>query len=114
VIELRFCPKCGGLLVPSRDEKGNIVLKCNRCGYVEKSKEGYGARIRSEIKHTVHEKTIIVEKEIPPALPTTKILCPRCGHNVAYYWMIQTRAGDEPPTRFFKCVKCGYVWREYD
>jgi len=27
--------------------------------------------------------------------------------------MIQTRAADEPPTRFYRCTKCGHTWREY-
>jgi len=40
--------------------------------------------------------------------------CPKCGHNEAYYWFMQTRAADEPPTRFYKCTRCGYVWREYE
>ncbi|MEM4865380.1 MAG: hypothetical protein QXY09_02690 [Acidilobaceae archaeon] len=26
---------------------------------------------------------------------------------------MQTRAADEPPTRFYRCTKCGYTWREY-
>ncbi|MEM0290915.1 MAG: transcription factor S, partial [Thermoplasmata archaeon] len=30
------------------------------------------------------------------------------------YWMLkQTRAADEPETRFYICTKCGYRWREY-
>lgn len=101
-------------MIPLRSEDGGISLKCTRCGHSEVAKKEEKLTIRSEIKHTVHERTILIEKEIPVALPTTKIFCPKCGHNTAYYWMIQTRAGDEPPTRFFKCVKCGHVWREYD
>jgi len=29
---MRFCPKCGGLLVPHRKEN-MVVLKCSKCGY---------------------------------------------------------------------------------
>jgi DNA-directed RNA polymerase, subunit M/Transcription elongation factor TFIIS len=48
-------------------------------------------------------------------LPVSKeVTCPKCGNHEAYYWMIQTRAADEPPTRFYKCVKCGHTWREYE
>ncbi|MBI2112883.1 transcription factor S, partial [Candidatus Woesearchaeota archaeon] len=25
----------------------------------------------------------------------------------------QTRGADEPETRFFRCTKCNYTWREY-
>ncbi|MCD6114052.1 MAG: transcription factor S, partial [Thermoprotei archaeon] len=40
--------------------------------------------------------------------------CPKCGNREAYVWMMQTRAADEPPTRFYRCTKCGYTWREYE
>lgn len=40
--------------------------------------------------------------------------CAKCGHGKAYFWLMQTRASDEPETRFFKCVKCGHQWREYE
>ncbi|RLG87398.1 MAG: transcription factor S, partial [Thermoprotei archaeon] len=42
------------------------------------------------------------------------VRCPRCGYDEVYYWEVQTRAADEPTTRFFKCARCGYVWREYE
>ncbi|RLG10996.1 MAG: transcription factor S, partial [Thaumarchaeota archaeon] len=41
-------------------------------------------------------------------------ICPKCGNREAYYWAVQTRSADEPMTRFFRCTKCGYTWREYD
>ena len=36
----------------------------------------------------------------------------KCGGKEAYYWLIQTRSADEPPTQFFKCVKCKHTWRD--
>ncbi|MEM1628360.1 MAG: DNA-directed RNA polymerase subunit M [Desulfurococcaceae archaeon] len=33
---VRFCPRCGSLLVPFKKE-GNIYLKCSKCGYETKS-----------------------------------------------------------------------------
>ena len=29
---MKFCPKCGGIMVPVRKD-GEIVLKCQKCGY---------------------------------------------------------------------------------
>ncbi len=101
-------------MIPQRDESGKVVLKCNRCGYVLDTREGQSLVIKKEITHSVRDKIIVIEGKQPKVLPTTKAFCPKCGNNTAYYWMIQTRAGDEPPTRFFKCTKCGHVWREYD
>uniref|UniRef100_A0A7C4D7P2 DNA-directed RNA polymerase subunit M n=1 Tax=Staphylothermus marinus TaxID=2280 RepID=A0A7C4D7P2_STAMA len=30
---VKFCPKCGGPLIPKSSGENNLVLKCNRCGY---------------------------------------------------------------------------------
>ncbi len=43
----------------------------------------------------------------------TRVKCPKCGNMEAYVWIEQTRAADEPPTKIYKCTKCGYMWREY-
>ncbi len=116
---MKFCPKCGTLMRPRRKE-GTTVLVCPRCGYEyspeEESKVNNKYKLKSTIKHTPKEKTIVIETEVPETLPKLRdvVYCPKCGHNEVYYWMMQTRAADEPPTRFYKCVKCGYVWREYE
>lgn len=57
-------------------------------------------------------KTIEVVETIETH-PKIKIKCEKCGHGIAYYWTQQTRGADEPETRFFKCAKCNYTWREY-
>ncbi|MGQ9782101.1 MAG: transcription factor S [Nitrososphaeria archaeon] len=46
-------------------------------------------------------------------MPTIEIECPKCGNNKSYWWLLQTRSGDEPPTQFYRCTKCGYTWRMY-
>ncbi|MEM0021422.1 MAG: transcription factor S [Fervidicoccaceae archaeon] len=114
---MKFCPKCGSLMKPKRTG-GKTYLECPKCGYVEEmttSQEGY--KIASKIKHSNKEKSIIVEEgKVPETLPKLKdaVYCPKCGYNEVYYWTMQTRAADEPPTRFYKCVRCGHVWREYE
>ena len=55
----------------------------------------------------------IIEKEVD-ILPKTKVTCDKCGNKEAHYWTIQTRAGDEPETKFLRCTKCKYTWRDYD
>ena len=45
--------------------------------------------------------------------PKIKAKCEKCANTIAYYWTQQTRGADEPETRFFKCSKCNYTWREY-
>ena len=62
-----------------------------------------------------NEKEIeVVDKGELQTLPKISIECPKCKHNTAYYWLIQTRAGDEPETKFLRCEKCEYTWRDYD
>jgi DNA-directed RNA polymerase subunit M/transcription elongation factor TFIIS len=39
--------------------------------------------------------------------------CPGCQSKKAYFYQLQTRSADEPPTSFYKCVACGKQWREY-
>ena len=60
------------------------------------------------------KKKIEVVDESEETLPEDKsIECPECGHMGAFWWLQQTRAGDEPETKFLKCVKCNHTWRDY-
>jgi DNA-directed RNA polymerase subunit M len=113
--KLKFCPRCGSLMLPQvRD--GKRVLVCPNCGYIEELEEGsYVFESRSQ--KSPKSKIIVVDATQPP--PTAIVLkgsvrCPKCGHDEVLFWMMQTRAADEPPTRFYRCLKCGYSWREYD
>ena len=102
-----------------RKESSKTYLVCRSCGTKVESISRTTAtyRVKREFVHTEREKTIIIESSegVPKTLPTTRdVTCPKCGHNEAYYWLMQTRAADEPPTRFFRCVRCSHVWREYE
>ena len=102
-----FCPKCGSILMP-KTKNNKRVIECS-CGYKEKDLSNF-----KKITEVVKEKRGIevVDKEIE-ILPITDEECPKCNHEKAYYWTIQTRAGDEPETKFLKCEKCKHVWRDY-
>ncbi len=107
---MQFCPKCGGLMLPKQIEKGPILV-CNVCGYVAKEAKLEEYKVVKGAKP--EEEITVVEKELKPALPTTRIRCTKCGHDTAYWWLRQTRAADEATTRFYRCTKCGHTWREY-
>jgi len=103
-----FCPKCGSILRP-KDKGGKKILYCN-CGFTKSPDQEEKTK---EIKETskIAKKIEVVENiEINPKI---KITCEKCNNNAAYYWTQQTRGADEPETRFFKCTKCNYTWREY-
>lgn len=113
----RFCPKCGTLMRP-RLINGRLYLECPNCGYREEAKgqTASATSLRQKVVHTPREKIVVVDANAPP--PTAQVLkgsvrCPRCGNDEVLAWMMQTRAADEPPTRFYRCTKCGYTWREY-
>lgn len=103
-----FCPKCGSLMIAKR-EAGKTVMVCPRCGYVDKKEE------KIELKEKVEKKKEIeiIDQDVN-TLPIVAAICPKCGNDKAYFWSVQTRASDEPETRFYKCTKCGFVWREYE
>ncbi|MEW6221751.1 MAG: transcription factor S [Candidatus Hadarchaeota archaeon] len=107
---MQFCKKCGSLMLPKKID-GDVFLTCTSCGHSVKAEgsEEYKMVKKSEDK----EEVTVVEEKSGPALPTTRAHCPKCGHGTAYWWMRQTRAGDEPATRFYRCVKCAHTWREY-
>lgn len=101
-----FCPKCGSILRP-KDKSGKRILYCT-CGYTKSSEEEL-----VEIKESAQATKKIEVIENLDTRPKIKMTCEECGNKVAYYWTQQTRSADEPETRFFKCTKCGYTWREY-
>ncbi|MEK6812687.1 MAG: transcription factor S [Nanoarchaeota archaeon] len=104
-----FCPKCGSILLPRKDDR-KVILACGNCRYTSQKKQEF----------VLHEKSARSEKESieiidkkPEVLPKTSEQCPKCSHPEAYYWGVQTRAADEAETRFLKCVKCNHTWRQY-
>ncbi|MBR9691178.1 transcription factor S [Candidatus Woesearchaeota archaeon] len=102
-----FCPKCGSLMKP--ETKGKKKMMTCSCGY--KTTEVEDTTIKEKIEK--QKDIAIIEKE-DTAYPLVDKECPKCGHDKAYFWEIQTRASDEPATQFFKCEKCKHTWRHYD
>lgn len=104
-----FCKKCGGLLVP-KEVNGKTVLVCINCGEIYEESLIFEGKVNAKKK----EVKVIVGEEYTEDLPVIKgVICPRCGNDEAYWWAKQTRSPDEAPTIFYKCTKCGYVWRDY-
>ncbi len=101
-----FCPKCGSILSPK--EEGNKTMLVCFCGYSSNEKEDI--LIREEVKNV--SKLEIADVDVK-TMPKVKDECPKCKNKGAYFWTVQTRAGDEAETRFFECIKCKYRWREY-
>ena len=105
---MKFCKTCANILVV-KDFIDGRKLFCKKCN--ETSDLGEALIIKFSKNE---QKEIAVFNETDAEFPTTKVLCPRCDKEVEAYWaMQQTRAADEPPTRFYRCKECQHVWREY-
>lgn len=103
-----FCPECGGILLPKK-EKDKKVFKCAKCGYSTSEGEG-----KLSEKSKKEEKEIEVVSKQQERMPTCEAKCEKCGNTKAYYYLQQTRAADEAPTKFMKCTECGHTWRDYN
>ena len=84
------------------------VVKCRKCGFEKAIGEGFVS------KTDIKEREVVVLEDREMGMPTTKARCEDCGHNRAYWWLRQLRAADESEVRFFRCMKCGKTWREYN
>ncbi|MFC1734187.1 transcription factor S [candidate division KSB1 bacterium] len=102
-----FCPKCGGILMPKKEDNKKI-LACS-CGY--KSKDVSQAKLKEIV---AKEKEVeVVDREDVESMPEVETECPKCHNMKAYFWLVQTRASDEPETKFYRCTKCKHTWRDY-
>ena len=115
VIIFEYCNDCGGMMYPTKEE-GEQVLKCRRCGFIQKTSEEEienTYKISTEIKHTVKDKIEVIKTDDLKTMPKTRAECPKCGHKEAAYWQAQTRSADEGMTTFYRCLKCKFTWRAY-
>jgi len=103
-----FCPKCGSIL-RLKEKTGKKILWCS-CGFTAKPEEKEETIEKEEPERKTKRIEIVKEIETHPKIKAT---CGKCDNKEAYYWTQQTRGADEPETRFFKCTKCKYTWREY-
>ena len=102
-----FCPKCKSLLKLNRKTEQKECKNPNCGGHSESKGKDVITKRKQE------DKEIVVTEGIEGTLPTTKIICEKCKHNEATFYLRQTRAADEPTTRFYQCTKCKHRWREY-
>lgn len=92
---------------------------CPKCGYSTNREIGEEIAVTSSNSPGSFDGgagsvlKVVEADKIPDALPTTSIDCPKCGNNLAFWWMLQTRSADEATTQFYRCTKCNHTWRNY-
>ena len=104
---MKFCPKCEVKL-----KNNGSGLQCSKCGYAEGEKAKVAKNIAAE-EEPDFSLLAFEGTEWEVSNPTIKIDCEKCGHDEAVGCMFQTRSADEPTTRFYRCQKCKYTWRDY-
>jgi DNA-directed RNA polymerase subunit M len=109
---IRFCEKCGNLMLVVKKRK-HTFLVCKKCKKEVKLKGREEITISEAVLEPKKEIVVMGKDEGIAELPKIRIMCPKCENMEAYWWMQQTRAADEPPTLFYKCTKCGHSWRSY-
>ena len=101
---MAFCQNCKSLAYPV---DGKVV--CKKCGW---SSAGPATSKVVRSNEASGKKRTVIEEKIE-ARPEQTITCPKCGHDRAYFHLMQTRRSDEPPTQINECLKCTHSWREY-
>jgi DNA-directed RNA polymerase subunit M len=109
---MEFCPSCGKRMTMQRTKDGAVYV-CPVCKC--KKTTGASAVGKAVAPKKPRETIVVIDKEDEGVKtnPTTKIKCPKCDNNLAYTWQVQTRAGDEGATQFFRCTKCNHTFRLY-
>ncbi len=103
VMVVDFCPLCEKVLLP---DSSKHKLRCRACGYEKPLKE-----IMLFTEDILKPKPTLV---IEVRRSTRKRKCPKCGNGKAYSWRSgrSKENSPEPSNEFFKCLKCGHVWKE--
>lgn len=90
-----------------------MTYQCINGDYSSKAGKSLIQSTEEELANTPQIKVVGDKEAKLNSLPTIKIDCPKCGYDEAFWWFLQTRSGDEPPTQFYRCVKCSHTWRSY-
>ena len=105
---MEFCPSC-----EVRLKNDNGSLSCPKCKYV---KEKIDEHAKEKSKEVDSEFLVMEESDLKQSKAlesTVKIDCEKCHNQEGVSWTFQTRSADEPETKFYRCIKCNYTWRDY-
>lgn len=110
-----FCDVCGSIMKVKEEKSNVLIYECPVCGNIKevKKKDADPVGIVLTSNNPMDIDVVIDESKITKKGTLVNARCPKCGHDKAYVVIMQTRAADEPPTRIYRCEKCGYTWREY-
>jgi len=98
---LKFCPKCGDVLIPGK--KGDkFFANCEKCGF---SKEVKRLRTRENFEPKIKIGEGVNKEKNPFATYFNK--CQKCGYDKAQIIDMGVFYSDEDNLIMLKCGKCG-------
>jgi transcription factor S len=114
---MEFCNDCGSRLKPVKIRSGNqtmLMMACTKCGQKTADTELNAKFNGKYIEHNPKQLVAVIGKaeQQLTTMPTIRIECPSCENNTANVWQVQTRGSDESSTQFFRCLRCGFTFRE--
>jgi len=104
---MKFCPKCGGLLIPHSIGERSII-KCKNCDYFVEAKVDHLVE-EEKITHKEPKGEGVIENENPFATYDHK--CEKCGYGKAQIIDAGVSYSDEDNLIMLKCGKCGHSER---
>ncbi|KAG1746886.1 transcription factor S-II-domain-containing protein [Suillus placidus] len=112
---LLFCPHCGTLLSPPKDDEQTVI--CEQCSYEEPASSYENIEITTRSHPEAFPSALRQKRKTQTKVHQGKVLpkvsekCPACGHLEAYYEEKQMRSADEGSTILYTCVSCKHGWR---
>ena len=100
---MAFCGNCKSLVYPVEGK-----LACKKCGW-----SAEGPVVSRFLTSAPAVKARVVMEHEADVRQQQSVTCPKCGHDKAFFHLMQTRRSDEPPTQINECVKCKHSWRDY-
>ena len=64
---MRFCPRCGGLMIPVGREGDKVLFRCTRCGYTEAVPVSEGGRDYTIVSQTPKEERTVTTLKVSEA-----------------------------------------------
>eukprot|EP00045_Choanoeca_perplexa_P000490 m.14714 g.14714 ORF g.14714 m.14714 type:complete len:111 (+) comp10332_c0_seq3:121-453(+) len=106
-----FCPTCGNMLVLSTAMDVGYYFICQSCPYKHEIENG---KVRARrVMHNEDESDVVYGGDAAKEMmDMTETDCPKCHHNRASYFQMQTRSADEPMTVFYCCESCNHKWND--
>eukprot|EP00871_Galdieria_phlegrea_P004761 jgi/Galph1/5286/GphlegSOOS_G3968.1 len=106
-----FCRWCHNLLlIDTKTADHQVRFICKTCPFYYQVQGKLERKVTGLVKK--QEADIFGGNKQWELADQTQVTCPRCSHQTAYFFQMQTRSADEPMSTFYRCAQCGYQWKE--